>query len=47
VRGWRNWQTRMFEGHMAQAVWVQIPPRAPYFAFYKKTTKGFVWQAKI
>ncbi len=23
-----KWQTRMFEGHVAQAVGVQVPPRA-------------------
>ncbi len=32
LRGWRNWQTRMFEGHIAHAVWVQVPPRAPNLA---------------
>src|SRR5438477_5639410 len=25
--GWWNWQTRTFEGRMAQAVRVQVPPR--------------------
>ena len=29
VLGWWNWQTRTFEGRMAKAVGVQIPPRAP------------------
>jgi hypothetical protein len=27
--GWWNWQTRTFEGRMAKAVRVQVPPRAP------------------
>ena len=26
--GWWNWQTRTFEGRMAKAVRVQVPPRA-------------------
>ena len=28
-RRWWNWQTRMFEGHVAQALGVQIPLSAP------------------
>ena len=30
---WWNWQTRTFEGRVAQAVRVQIPPRAPNWIF--------------
>ena len=30
-RGWRNWYTRTFEGRVAQAVRVQVPPRALIF----------------
>ena len=28
---WWNWQTRTFEGRVAQAVRVQVPPPAPFF----------------
>ena len=31
MRGWWNWQTRMFEGHVERSVRVQVPPLAPIF----------------
>ncbi len=33
LRGWRNWQTRTFEGRMGSPVRVQVPLSAP-FLFY-------------
>lgn len=29
IRGWRNWQTRMIQAHIAQAVRVQVPSLVP------------------
>jgi hypothetical protein len=32
--GWRNWQTRMVEGHVEQSMGVRVPPRAPFFSIF-------------
>ena len=36
-----EWQTRTFEGRVAQAVRVQVPPSAPTFAAAKVARQSF------
>ena len=38
--GWRNWQTRMVEGHVEKSVGVRVPPRVPAFALNEVKREG-------
>ena len=42
LRKWRNWHTRMFEGHVPQGLRVQIPPSALLSSLRVKPERAFI-----
>ena len=44
-RKWRNWHTRMFEGHVPKGLRVQIPPSARYIPSGK--TDGIFFNSTV
>ena len=44
MRGWRNWQTRTFEGRVVHTIRVQVPSLAPEFA---RTSPAWLWDVFV